>query len=114
MKRFTHGAVAHFDVAGPDAKALGAFYADILDWQVTPRGEGYAQIETAEGSPDGAIVEAEATSITLGIAVKDIDDTLGRVQTAGGRIVMPKTDNGWVVKAQIADVFGNVVTLIQM
>jgi hypothetical protein len=27
-------------------------------------------------------------------------------------VVMPATDNGWVVKAQVADPAGNLVTLI--
>ena len=31
----------------------------------------------------------------------------------GGRVVLPKVDNGWVKKAQIADPAGNVLTLIQ-
>jgi predicted enzyme related to lactoylglutathione lyase len=31
----------------------------------------------------------------------------------GGKVLLPKTDNGWVKKAQIADPAGNALTLIQ-
>jgi predicted enzyme related to lactoylglutathione lyase len=62
--------------------------------------------------PDGAVVEADDPSVTLGIAVDNLEQALGATVATGGQVVMPVTDNGWVVKAQIADPAGNVLTLI--
>src|SRR4051794_33123335 len=105
--------IVHFDVAGPDEAALHRFYAGVLDWHVTPQGPGYALVRTPDGSPDGAVVEADTAGLTLGIVVEDLDTAVATAETHGGRVVMPPTDNGWVVKAQVADPAGNLLTLIR-
>ncbi len=113
MTKHAHGAIAHFDIAGDDAEKLARFYADLLGWTITPQGPGYSLIETPDGSPNGAVVEAEEPGLTMAVTVDDLDETLARVKAAGGIVVMPATDNGWVTKAQITDVSGNSLVLIQ-
>lgn len=103
--------IGHFDIAGADMQALAAFYAELLGWDVTARGPGYAQVETP--ALRGAIVEAASPSLTLGILVDDLDQSLAQTPAAGGEVVMPATDNGWVRKGQVRDPAGNVLTLIQ-
>ena len=105
--------IGHFDVAGPDFAALSGFYAGVLGWQVTPRGPGYAMLTTPEGGPNGALVEAEAASLTLGVVVPDLDKALRAAEAQGGAVAMPVVDNGWVKKAQVRDPAGNLLTLIQ-
>jgi predicted enzyme related to lactoylglutathione lyase len=105
--------IAHFDVAGPDEEGLRRFYAGVFGWEIDVRGPGYALVRTPDGSPDGAIGEAEAPSLTVGVAVPDLEGALRAAEQAGGTVTMPATDNGWVVKAQVADPAGNLVTLIQ-
>jgi hypothetical protein len=113
MTNIAHGAVAHFDIAGDDAEKLVGFYVDIFGWAIAPQGPGYSLIETPNGSPNGAVVEAEEPGLTMGVTVENLDETRARVKAAGGDIVMPATDNGWVTKARITDVSGNSLTLIQ-
>ena len=112
-KSHTHNGIGHFDIAGPDLSPLGTFYATVLGWQVTPRGPGYAILTTPEGSPNGALVEAEDASLTIGIVVPDLSAALTSAEQNGGSIAMPFTDNGWVKKAQVRDPAGNLLTLIQ-
>lgn len=114
MIKFTHGALAHFDIAGADAARTGTFYADLFGWTVDAKGPGYGLVTTPEGCPNGAVMEAEAPGLTLGIAVKNLDETLAQAAAGGGTVIMPATDNGWVKKAQIADPDGNTVTLIEI
>ncbi len=114
MTDHTHGGLAHFDITGADGTQLGAFYHAVFGWKIQSKGPGYASIATPKGSPDGAVVEMEKSGITLGIVVENLDAALSRAEVAGGSVVMPITDNGWVKKAQIADMAGNIVTLIQM
>ena len=104
--------IVHFDVAGPDEAALQRFYAGVLDWGVEPQGPGYALVRTPEGGPDGAVVENEAASLTLGVAVDDLDAAVARVTEHGGEVLMPPTDNGWVHKAIVVDPAGNRISLI--
>ena len=107
----TPGVIAHFDIAGGDIAGLSSFYRDMFGWAVADRGPGYAQVETP--SLRGALVEAPESSLTLGIVVDDLDAAVLDASSAGGSVVMPATDNGWVRKAQVADPAGNVLTLIQ-
>ena len=110
---YTTNAIGHFDVSGPDIEALGRFYACVFGWQVDPKGPGYAMLKTPEGSPGGALVDSDSPSLTIGIVVGNLDQALETATQAGGKVVMPKTDNGWVKKAQISDPAGNCVTVIQ-
>ena len=105
--------IGHFDVAGPDLEALSAFYGGVLGWEVQPQGPGYALVETPDRSPDGAIVESPEAALTVGVVVGDLESAVAAAERHGGGIVMPPTDNGWVVKAQITDPAGNRLTLIQ-
>jgi predicted enzyme related to lactoylglutathione lyase len=104
--------IVHFDVTGPDEHALHRFYAGVLDWRVEPQGPGYALVRTPQDGPDGAVVEGEAASLTLGVAVDDLDATVARVAEHGGAVLMPPTDNGWVTKALVVDPAGNRIALI--
>ena len=108
-----HNGFGHFDIAGPELVALQNFYVSLFGWDVAPQGPGYAMVATPEGSPNGAIVEAPTSSLTFGVVVPDLDGTLQLAVREGGKVVLEKTDNGWVKKAQIADPAGNVLTLIQ-
>ena len=105
--------IVHIDIAGPDEQAQHRFYAELFGWTVASKGPGYALVGTPEGSPDGALVEAETGSVTFGVAVADLDAAVEEAVRLGGTIVMPLTDNGWVLKAQVRDPAGNLVTLIQ-
>ena len=105
--------IVHIDVAGPDEEAQRRFYAELFGWTVAPQGPGYALVSTPDGSPDGALVQADSGSVTFGVAVADLDAAVAQASRLGGGVVMPPTDNGWVVKAQVRDPAGNLVTLIQ-
>jgi len=112
-KPHTPNGFGHFDIAGPDIAPLGKFYATLFGWDVTPRGPGYAMVTTPEGGPNGALVEEPEASFTVGVVVPDLDQALALAAEQGGRVLLPKTDNGWVKKARIADPAGNALTLIQ-
>lgn len=105
-------AVVHFDINGPDDQRLQRFYGDLLEWEVVSKGPGYALVQTP-GGLRGGIVEAELPAVTLGVVVPDLEQALRRAADLGGEVVMPATDNGWVLKAQVKDPAGNVLTLIQ-
>ena len=108
----TLNGIAHFDVFGPEPERLQDFYARVFGWEIDAKGPGYALVHTPDGAPDGAVVEAEQPALTVGVVVPDLDAAVAAAELAGGTVVMPPTDNGWVVKAQVADPAGNRVSLI--
>jgi predicted enzyme related to lactoylglutathione lyase len=105
--------ISHFDIAGDDLESLSSFYATVFGWQAQAQGPGYALLKTPEGSVQGALVDAESASFTVGVVVPNLDAALKAAAESGGQVVMPKTDNGWVTKGQVADPAGNRITLIQ-
>ena len=105
--------IVHFEIAGSDESKLKDFYRDLFGWVLQPMGPGYTLIETPDVSPNGAIREAEQAELTVGVGVVDLDASLAAAAKAGGTVVMPATDNGYVNKGQIADPAGNVITLIE-
>lgn len=105
--------IVHFEYAGPEEGELHQFYQGLFGWQVRVMGPGYALVETPEGSPNGALREAEVAEVTIGVGVADLAAAVAKVASLGGTVVMPPTDNGWVNKAQVADPAGNLVSLIE-
>jgi predicted enzyme related to lactoylglutathione lyase len=105
--------VVHIDITGPGEEAQHRFYGSLFGWTVEPRGPGYALLRTGDDSPNGALIESENASVTVGVAVADLDASVKLAVDLGGAVAMPPTDNGWVTKAQVTDPAGNVITLIQ-
>jgi predicted enzyme related to lactoylglutathione lyase len=105
--------IGHFDIAGPELEPLRTFYTQVFGWGIDVRGPGYALVRTPESTVPGALVEAPSASLIVGIVVPSLDRALEAVVPNGGTVVMPKTDNGFVTKAQVADPAGNRITLIQ-
>lgn len=105
--------IAHFEAAGPEDHKLQSFYRDLFGWTVKPMGPGYSLVETPDGSPDGAVREAETPGLTLGVSVPILDDAVQHAVRLGGTVVMPPTDNGYVNKAQVSDPAGNLISLIE-
>ncbi|MEM6533034.1 MAG: VOC family protein [Myxococcota bacterium] len=112
-KSFSHGELAHFEIRGPDNGALRGFYEAVLGWTVDEKGPGFSLVQTEGAGPDGAFVEAPEAGINVSFTVGDLDASVAKAESLGGEVVMPVTDNGWVKKAQIRDVAGNTITLIQ-
>ena len=95
-------------------KNLHEFYEKVFLWGITVKGPGYALVQTPAATVSGAIIDTETPSLIIGVSVANLDETLAAVVSSGGSVVMPKTDNGWVVKAQVADPVGNKITLVQV
>src|SRR4051812_22825450 len=108
----TVNGLVHFDVAGPDAQALHGFYRSVFGWRVDVQGPGYALVATPDGPPDGAIVEDDRAALIIGVAVRDLDASVEAAVAAGGTVLMAPVDNGWVIKARVADPAGNELTLV--
>jgi predicted enzyme related to lactoylglutathione lyase len=113
MQHHISNAIGHFDVSGPDASVLESFYAGVFDWTIDTKGPGYAIIQTPTGSPNGAILEAQDASLTIGVVVPNLDQAMVAAVEKGGQVVMPVIDNGWVKKAVVVDPAGNRLTIIQ-
>jgi predicted enzyme related to lactoylglutathione lyase len=110
--------VVHFEILGKDRDALSGFYRDIFDWQIEPiPGMPYAMVDPAggEGAIAGGIGEPQDGEplVTFYIEVPSIDDTLQRIEQAGGSTVMPRTELGMVTIAMFTDPEGHRIGLVE-
>ncbi len=108
-----------FEIPATDFARAKAFYAKVLDGQIQDdpnRQYGYLPSDPQKGGFGGAIAIGEnfVPSLT-GITVyldggKDLSVPLGRVESAGGKVILPKTsigNNGFI--ALFIDTEGNKV-----
>ncbi|MBS2016747.1 MAG: hypothetical protein JST00_27935 [Deltaproteobacteria bacterium] len=89
-------AVTWFQIGGPNGAALQKFYAQAFGWSLQNiPGDGNMKMVPAgkDGIPGGVgTTQNKQASVAVFISVGDVDAQLGKVERAGGRIAMPKTD----------------------
>ncbi|MEO5778632.1 MULTISPECIES: VOC family protein [Arthrobacter] len=120
-------AVVHFEIPADDEDRAAKFYSSAFDWGVQPMPElSYTMITTTpkddSGMPTvpGAINggmfrrQGPVVSPVVTVAVDDIDEALGRIESLGGSTVSPRQkvgSMGW--SAYFKDTEGNIVGLWQ-
>jgi uncharacterized protein len=111
--------IVHIEIPANSPAAAGRFYADLFGWklQVDPAFD-YHMFQ-AEPGPGGAFVKVgeESSGYKVGevliyVSTDDIDATLARIASLGGKTLVPKTEiphTGWF--AIFADPTGNRIAL---
>jgi predicted enzyme related to lactoylglutathione lyase len=118
--------VVHFEIPADDLERAKRFYGTIFGWQLDDMPEmGYTivrttdvdpetQMPTAPGAINGGMMarSPETPSPVLTIDVASIDESLKEVESAGGRVVQPRTEiPGMGAFAYFADCEGNTLGL---
>ena len=114
-----HGDFIWYELMTGDADAATRFYEPVIGWKVDPLRPDddmdYRMISTGSGLVGGTLTlnsemrQHGARPTWLGyIGVDDVDTTVSRVQTAGGRVLMPAHDLEGVGRfAMLSDPQGN-------
>lgn len=109
--------VVHFEIAGKDAKKLQGFYAGLFGWHIDASNPmNYGVVDThGEGGIGGGIGQAQGENhVTFYVQVGDPQAYLNRIESMGGRTVVPVTEiPDMVTFALFADPEGNVVGLVK-
>ncbi len=89
--------IVHVEVRGLDAPELQRFYRDIFGWERNDdlSIDDYAVAEIGTGALTagiGPVPDWSAREAKFFIQVDDIDETLERIEAAGGKRVMPRTE----------------------
>ena len=117
--------VIHFELSSENPDRTTKFYSDVFGWKAT-KWEGpmdYWLVSTGpkdEAGIDGAFMLRSGTderlkkSARITIGVSSIDESLEKIESNGGKVLMPKTVvPGVGYSASFEDTEGNLVALMQ-
>jgi predicted enzyme related to lactoylglutathione lyase len=87
--------LCHFEFLCANPGKIKAFYSRVFDWTFHQSGmEGYTLIDTGK-DPGGGMMqkaaESPASALNVYFKVDSVDETLAKVQRAGGQVLVPKT-----------------------
>ena len=117
--------VVHVEVRGLEEPSLRAFYREVFGWfrEEELSVDGYSVVNVGGGlltAATGQTPDWTPRECTFFIQVDDIDETLDRIELAGGKAVMPRTVSPEDFPAKHIRIFtkfvdpaGNVVGLVE-
>ncbi len=111
--------VVHFEIVTKDPEGVKKFYETVFDWKFNRWGnEEYWLISTGDEKSagiNGGFVRSKGEPVVVNtIDVSDIDGYITKVESAGGRITVPKMavpGVGWL--CYFKDVEGNLFEMMQ-
>jgi predicted enzyme related to lactoylglutathione lyase len=111
--------IVHWELMGPDADKLAAFYSNLFGWepQAYAGMDNYNRVDEKQSGIGGAIGagnEHMPNYQTIYIQVDSVDEHLGKAEANGGTTVMPKTVvPGAVTFGLFNDPAGNLVGVVE-
>jgi predicted enzyme related to lactoylglutathione lyase len=109
--------IVHWEIQTTDPGRAQGFYGEVFGWKIdanNPMNYGMVSSGGKDGI-DGGIggTQDSANRLVVYADVKDINATLAKIESLGGRTVMPRTDIGPVIMALYIDLDGNTMGLIE-
>jgi predicted enzyme related to lactoylglutathione lyase len=114
--------IVHIEIPAKKAEEAGKFYGDLFGWKIEADPTyNYVQFQ-AEGGPGGGFVEVGGSgapiqykqdSLLVYVSTDDIDVTLAKVESLGGKTLLAKTEIphvGWW--GVFSDPTGNRIGLV--
>jgi predicted enzyme related to lactoylglutathione lyase len=110
--------VVHFEVVGKDGPKLMQFYGRLFGWTVNADNPmNYGMVDAEESGIGGGISSSQEGSdghLTFYVGVDDLQATLDKAESLGGKTVMPPTEIPNVVTfALLNDPEGHLVGLVK-
>jgi uncharacterized protein len=111
--------VVHFEIQARNPARLTEFYTRLFGWNINADNPmNYGFIEPGIGGPEqgvgGGIAPSDESRVIIYVQVLDLDETLARAESMGGRRILDPIDvpNGPTI-ARMADPEGNVIGLVK-
>ena len=107
--------VIHFEIQAKDAGAAQEFYRKLFDWNIDADNPmNYGVVDTQAGGINGGVTAAPtAPQVIFYVGVEDLQESLDRAESLGGKTVVPPTEiPGVVTFAIMADPEDNIIGLL--
>jgi len=120
--------VSHFEIPFDDQARAQKFYSEVFGWEINKFGDmDYWIVKTCNsdqnmkpvepGAINGGLLKRDETgkNPVIVVDVPDIEEYLKKIETAGGKVVMPTIPIGdFGLYSRIADTEGNVIGVWQL
>jgi len=121
--------VVHFEIPFDDQARAQKFYQEVFGWQInkfadmdyyivtTCKTDPKTMMPTEPGAINGGLLKKDPTGEhpLIVIDVPSIDEHIKKIESAGGKIVMPKMEIGdFGLYARVSDTEGNVIGIWQL
>lgn len=110
--------LCHFELQSNDPERSKAFYGSIFDWRFDDESmPGYSLIQPG-AEPFGGMMtrprESPAACLHVYFQVRNVDETLIKVEESGGQVIVPAQDIPGVGRfGMVSDPDGIVIGLLQ-
>ncbi|MHB8646338.1 MAG: VOC family protein, partial [Thermomicrobiales bacterium] len=89
--------IAHVDISANNQEEAGKFYESLFGWKIQPVPQMNYTMFAAEAGPGGGFAQvgegmANAGQVLIYVSTDDIDASLAKVESLGGKTVLPKTE----------------------
>ncbi len=121
--------VMHFEIPFDDQERAQKFYQDVFGWQInkfadmdyyiatTCKTDPNTMMPTEPGAINGGLLKKDPTGEhpLIVIDVPSVDEHIKKIESAGGKVVMPMMKIGdFGLYARVADTEGNVIGIWQL
>jgi predicted enzyme related to lactoylglutathione lyase len=112
--------VVHFEIVSKDASKLHSFYSDVFEWKIDANNPmNYGIVDNGGDGINGGIGppmdDSYVGHVTFYISVSDPGVTLKKIESLGGKTVMPPSEipgaDPPTTIAQFTDPAGNLIGL---
>lgn len=103
-----------FEIHGKDGAKSQKFYKDLFGWNINADNPmNYGMVDGGDGGIGGGITGDQQAFVTVYVTVDDLNATLKKAESLGGRTLMPPTDvpDGPKI-AMFADPDGNSIGIM--
>lgn len=117
-KKVSGPQIVHWEIQSQSPDKLHEFYADAFGWKIdanNPMKYGMVSSGRGRGGIDGGIggSQAPGSRVLVYANVPSITEALDRIESLGGKTIMPRTDLGMVVMGLYEDPEGNMMGIIE-
>jgi uncharacterized protein len=108
--------VVHWEVQARNPAKQQQFFGALFGWKIdanNPMNYGLVASRGKRGIDGGIGASEDGARVTVYVEVADINVTLAKAESLGGKTIMPRTDIGMVIMAQFRDPEGNVIGVIE-
>jgi predicted enzyme related to lactoylglutathione lyase len=107
--------VTWFEIIGKDGSKLQKFYGDLFGWKIDANNPmNYGMVDNGGQGINGGVGPGEGPRLTVYVEAADLDATLKKAESMGGKTVMPAmaVPNGPTI-AMFSDPEGNIVGIMK-